>query len=36
MGKTFVPQHREKGRIIIVGFDNRCFKGKKETFKFQK
>ncbi|RKR09865.1 DNA (cytosine-5)-methyltransferase 1 [Flavobacterium sp. 90] len=30
-GKHFVPQHRE--RIIIVGFDNKYFKGK-ENFKF--
>ena len=30
-GKSFVPQHRE--RIIIVGFNNKIFKGK-ETFEF--
>lgn len=32
-GKHFVPQHRE--RIIIVGFNNKIFKGK-ETFEFPK
>jgi DNA (cytosine-5)-methyltransferase 1 len=32
-GKYFVPQHRE--RIIIVGFNNKIFKGK-ETFEFPK
>lgn len=32
-GKTFVPQHRE--RIMIVGFDNKRFKGK-EQFNFPK
>ena len=30
-GQTYVPQHRE--RIMIVGFDNRVFKGK-ESFAF--
>ncbi len=30
-GKHFVPQHRE--RIIIVGFDNKIFKGK-DAFEF--
>jgi DNA (cytosine-5)-methyltransferase 1 len=32
-GQHFVPQHRE--RIIIVGFNNKVFKGK-ETFEFPK
>ena len=32
-GKTFVPQHRE--RIMIVGFDNKIYKGK-EVFEFPK
>lgn len=32
-GKTFVPQHRE--RIMIVGFDNKVYKGK-EKFEFPK
>jgi len=32
-GKHFVPQHRE--RIIIVGFNNKVFKGK-ESFQFPK
>lgn len=32
-GKTFVPQHRE--RIMIVGFDNKRYKGK-EHFEFPK
>ena len=26
-GKHFVPQHRE--RIIIVGFDKKCFQGRR-------
>ena len=32
-GQHFVPQHRE--RIIIVGFNNKVFKGE-ETFEFPK
>lgn len=32
-GKSFVPQHRE--RIMIVGFDNKIYKGK-ERFEFPK
>jgi DNA (cytosine-5)-methyltransferase 1 len=32
-GQHFVPQHRE--RIIIVGFNNKVFKGK-ENFEFPK
>lgn len=29
-GQTYVPQHRE--RIMIVGFDNKVFKGKEQFF----